>query len=63
VSAAPILHLPLQEVPRMRKLTLNIDTLEVDSFETDIVIGPSRPTTMKTYEPGCTLPELCGTTP
>jgi hypothetical protein len=48
----------------MRKLTLNPESLEVDSFSTDWAeIGPTRPTTMKTYEPGCTLPELCGTTP
>ncbi|HEX5870888.1 MAG TPA: hypothetical protein VFY65_10750 [Longimicrobium sp.] len=48
----------------MLKFTLNPEELQVDSFETDAVtIGPSRPTTMKTYEPGCTLPELCGTTP
>jgi len=45
----------------MRKLTLSVDMLTVDSFATDPVgpaIGP-----MKTYEPGCTLPELgCGGT-
>jgi hypothetical protein len=47
----------------MRKFTLDPDMLEVDSFIIDAEYGISRPTTMKTYEPGCTLPELCGTTP
>lgn len=48
----------------MRKLSLNPESLEVDSFATDgAEIAPSRPTTMKTYEPGCTTPDLCGMTP
>jgi hypothetical protein len=47
----------------MRKFTLDPEELHVDSFATDdIIISPTRPTTMKTYEPGCTTPDLtCGT--
>jgi hypothetical protein len=47
----------------MRKLTLNLDSLDVDSFSTDGAEIGTSPATMKTYEPGCTIPELCPTTP
>ncbi|HEU0299133.1 MAG TPA: hypothetical protein VFR37_06745 [Longimicrobium sp.] len=52
----------------MPKLSLNVEALKVESFATAQVEFLSvRPTTtqtgMNTNEPGCTLPELCGTTP
>lgn len=44
----------------MPTLTLNLEDLHVESFPTDSVSSAeARP---KTYEPGCTMPELCGTT-
>jgi hypothetical protein len=49
----------------MPRLTLNVEALKVESFPTASILEPSfRPTTtgMNTNEPGCTLPELCGTT-
>lgn len=48
----------------MPKLTLNVEALKVESFPTAAVeLLSLRPTTgMNTNEPGCTLPELCGTT-
>jgi hypothetical protein len=51
----------------MPKMTLNVEALKVESFATATVEMLSvRPTTtntgMNTNEPGCTLPELCGTT-
>ncbi|HEX6750715.1 MAG TPA: hypothetical protein VF092_25735 [Longimicrobium sp.] len=44
----------------MPKLTLSLEELVVESFPTDsaAVTGAARP---RTFEPGCTLPELCGT--
>jgi hypothetical protein len=43
----------------MPTLKLNIDALVVESFPLDAIIpGPGGP---RTREPGCTLPELCGT--
>ncbi len=49
----------------MPGLTLNIEALKVESFPTApaefIAIRPTT-TGMNTNEPGCTLPELCGTT-
>lgn len=45
----------------MRTLTLNPETIVVDTFpiEADeMAIGRPR-----TFEPGCTLPEICGGTP
>jgi hypothetical protein len=48
----------------MPKLTLNIEALAVESFPIASMALPSaRPTTtMNTHEPGCTMPEFCGTT-
>lgn len=51
----------------MSRLTLNIEALKVESFATaSAELLAVRPTTtqtgMNTNEPGCTLPELCGTT-
>lgn len=44
--------------------TLDLSELAVESFE---IGSPSvyriPPTTMKTYEPGCTTPDLCGMDP
>jgi hypothetical protein len=64
---APTPSISLQEDSPMPKLTLNIEALQVESFaiaQAGFVIA--RPTTtgtgMNTNEPGCTLPELCGTT-
>jgi hypothetical protein len=43
----------------MPAMTLNPESLVVESFPVDERIpGTGRP---RTYEPGCTLPELCGT--
>lgn len=52
----------------MPRLTLNIEALVVQSFSIDSpAVLAAWPTTtrtgMNTNEPGCTLPELCGTTP
>jgi hypothetical protein len=52
----------------MKTLTLNVDALVVESFPIgSMAVLAARPTTtgtgMNTNEPGCTLPELCGTTP
>jgi hypothetical protein len=49
----------------MKKLTLSLDALTVESFPTASSVVLEVPTTrpMNTNEPGCTLPELCGTTP
>ncbi|HYR06520.1 MAG TPA: hypothetical protein VEQ60_02050 [Longimicrobium sp.] len=52
----------------MPKLTLNIEALQVESFATAsaglLIVRPTTTNTgMNTNEPGCTLPELCGTTP
>lgn len=52
----------------MKTMTLKLDALVVDSFHTGsaAVLGsvPTTATTgMNTYEPGCTTPDLCGTTP
>lgn len=58
------IHLP-QETPPMRTPKLDADALVVESFPTGPVIALEAPTTtrpMNTNEPGCTLPELCGTT-
>jgi hypothetical protein len=38
--------------------SLNPSDLAVQSFEP--VAYPTHPGGMKTYEPGCTTPELCG---
>ena len=49
----------------MPRLTLNLEAIKVESFSIDTVaLLAVRPTTtgMNTNEPGCTLPELCGTT-
>jgi hypothetical protein len=50
----------------MDPFTLNLSQLAVDSFEIaapEAVAGTTKPVTgMKTYEPGCTTPELCGDT-
>ncbi len=50
----------------MPRLTLNIEALAIESFPIGSMAVLSRPTTthtgMNTNEPGCTLPELCGTT-
>lgn len=46
--------------------SLDPSDLMVESFEIgtpDASLYPTRPTTMKTYEPGCTTPELCPITP
>jgi hypothetical protein len=43
----------------MPKLTLNPEELTVESFPTAPAgENAARP---RTFEPGCTLPELCGT--
>ena len=52
----------------MKTLTLDPDALVVESFPVaSMAVLAFRPTTtgtgMNTNEPGCTLPELCGTTP
>ena len=53
----------------MKTLTLDPDALVVESFPIgSTAVLAVRPTTttgtgMNTNEPGCTLPELCGTTP
>lgn len=52
----------------MKTLTLDADALVVESFAiASIAVPAAKPTTtatgMNTREPGCTLPELCGTTP
>ena len=40
-------------------LKLNLDELSVDTFDTaPEAIECAKP---RTFEPGCTLPELCGT--
>lgn len=45
----------------MPAMTLNPETVLVESFPVDDAIpGPGKP---RTFEPGCTLPELCPTTP
>lgn len=50
-------------------MKLNLEALVVESFSTGSAALALRPTTtgtgtgMNTNEPGCTLPELCGTTP
>jgi hypothetical protein len=41
----------------MPAFTLNPEALEVESFPTDPAVS-AKP--MKTNEPGCTLPEICG---
>jgi hypothetical protein len=50
----------------MDPFTLKPSELAVDSFEIGVaepVTGITKPPTgMKTYEPGCTTPELCGDT-
>ena len=48
----------------MPRLTLNIEAIRVESFPIETMAVISHPTTtwMNTNEPGCTLPELCGTT-
>jgi hypothetical protein len=48
----------------MPKLTLDVEALAVESFspESVMMILPATPTTTRTREPGCTTPELCGTT-
>lgn len=49
----------------MNALPLNPNDLAVETFDTgtaDAMLLPTqKPGTMKTYEPGCTLPELCPT--
>jgi hypothetical protein len=42
----------------MPALTLNPEALVVESFPTETPDPAARP---RTFEPGCTLPELCGT--
>ena len=43
----------------MPTLKLNLEELAVETFDTaPEAIGLARP---RTFEPGCTLPELCGT--
>lgn len=48
----------------MTPTTLDPSELAVESFE---IGAPSEyripPTTMRTFEPGCTTPELCGMDP
>ena len=43
----------------MPALTLNPETLVVESFTIETPDTVAKP---RTFEPGCTLPELCGTT-
>lgn len=47
----------------MDPMTLDLNALAVETFEAgtpDAALLPTqKPTTMKTYEPGCTTPELC----
>lgn len=47
----------------MDPMTLNLNNLAVETFATgtsDATLTPTVPIGgMKTYEPGCTLPELC----
>jgi hypothetical protein len=46
----------------MDLLTLNLNQLAVETFETgapDAALLPTQKPGMKTYEPGCTTPELC----
>ncbi|HEX8693738.1 MAG TPA: hypothetical protein VF746_15055 [Longimicrobium sp.] len=43
----------------MSEPSLNPDDLYVESFETTAPGAESPPAGMKTYEPGCTTPELC----
>lgn len=51
----------------MKTRTLAVDALVVESFPTGSNAVLALPTTdatgMRTNERGCTLPELCGTTP
>ena len=43
----------------MTTLSLRLDDLVVESFPTEDAPSMARP---RTFEPGCTAPELCGGT-
>lgn len=46
----------------MDPMTLNLAQLAVDTFEItapEPISDATQPTGMKTYEPGCTTPDLC----
>jgi hypothetical protein len=46
----------------MPTLRLNLDELAVESFDPAPPALPVDAARPRTFEPGCTLPEICGTT-